>query len=176
MNLAIVNSTQSQLLQQLRDVHVPDSVSWWPLAIGWWVIIGLVALIALLLLIRTLIKKHHYRYVRFAVVELKELQHNHDPRWLAKSQHIMRRLSLCYVDQTKIRSLSQSEWIYFLKATRGEALSDSTLDAFVDLPYKPDSATSQLDKPLIMNEIIRWAESLPEQVRGYEEQKELIHV
>ena len=50
MNLAIVNSTQSQLLQQLRDVHVPDSVSWWPLAIGWWVIIGLVALIALLLL------------------------------------------------------------------------------------------------------------------------------
>jgi len=33
------------LQQQLRDIHLPDAVSWWPFAIGWWlVIITIIAL------------------------------------------------------------------------------------------------------------------------------------
>ncbi len=28
------------LLEQLHDIEGLDSISWWPLAIGWWVIIG----------------------------------------------------------------------------------------------------------------------------------------
>lgn len=176
MNSTLLNSTQSQLLQQLRDVHAPETVSWWPLATGWWIIIGLVALIALLLLVRALLKKHHYRYVRFAVSELKVLQQNHEPRWLAKSHNIMRRVSLCYVDEAYIGSLSQSEWMAFLKKTGEQSFSQQTLDAFVDLPYKPDSAASQLDKSVIMQEIIHWAEHLPEQAKAYEQHREREHV
>ena len=29
----------------LRDLHLPDAISWWPLAPGWWIVLGL-ALIA----------------------------------------------------------------------------------------------------------------------------------
>ncbi len=28
-------------LDQLRDIHLPAPISWWPLAYGWWVVIGL---------------------------------------------------------------------------------------------------------------------------------------
>jgi hypothetical protein len=28
-------------LQDLRDVHLPDPISWWPPAFGWWMIMGL---------------------------------------------------------------------------------------------------------------------------------------
>ena len=27
-------------LQDLRDVHMPDPISWWPPAFGWWMIMG----------------------------------------------------------------------------------------------------------------------------------------
>jgi len=27
-------------LAQLRDIHLPDAISWWPLAPGWWVLAG----------------------------------------------------------------------------------------------------------------------------------------
>jgi hypothetical protein len=26
-------------LSQLKDIHLPDDISWWPLAIGWWLLI-----------------------------------------------------------------------------------------------------------------------------------------
>ncbi len=31
-----------QLLEQLRDVHLPEPVSWWPLAPGYWIVLALV--------------------------------------------------------------------------------------------------------------------------------------
>lgn len=34
---------------QLRDIHLPDAVNWWPPAIGWWIL--LLLLIALLFLL-----------------------------------------------------------------------------------------------------------------------------
>ena len=27
-------------LSGLRDIHLPKEPSWWPLAIGWWIVIG----------------------------------------------------------------------------------------------------------------------------------------
>ena len=29
-------------LAQLRDVHAPDSISWFPMAMGWWIVLALV--------------------------------------------------------------------------------------------------------------------------------------
>ena len=37
------------LSEQLRDIHLPEAVSWWPLAIGWWVL-GFLAIIAIAVL------------------------------------------------------------------------------------------------------------------------------
>ena len=32
----------------LRDIHLPDPISWWPLAFGWWLAFGVVFLLILL--------------------------------------------------------------------------------------------------------------------------------
>lgn len=37
----------------LRDIHLPDPLSWWPLAPGWWILLGLL-LVLFVLLIRWL--------------------------------------------------------------------------------------------------------------------------
>ena len=34
-----------QLLEQLRDVHLPEPVSWWPLAPGYWIVLALVVVV-----------------------------------------------------------------------------------------------------------------------------------
>lgn len=168
----------AQLLEQLRDIHQPEPVSWWPLAPGWWIIIALVILIATLFIIKAILKKRHYRYVHLAVKELKQLkQTNEETRWLAKSHNVMRRLSLCYVPEDKIGRMNQQEWQAFLQATskqpinnqtrNDQILSEQTLNAFVDLPYKPASYSETLDKDAILTEVTQWAEGLPEQAKQW---------
>jgi len=173
--LTALNSAQSQLLQQLRDIHPPEAVNWWPLATGWWIIIGLIALIALLLLIRFLLKRHHYRFVRFASAELHQLRKSDDPRWLAKSHNVMRRLGLCYVDEELAGSMNQQQWMQFLQDTQGQQLSNETIAVFVDLPYKPATASDDVDKDSVMRDIINWAEQLPEQVKEYTQRRQEEH-
>ena len=40
----------------LRDIHLPEVISWWPLAIGWWILIALPIILLLCYLL--------YRYIR----------------------------------------------------------------------------------------------------------------
>jgi len=61
-------------LDQLRDIHLPEPVSWWPLAPGWWIlIIGGCLLSAWL--IQFLYRRYRAnRYRRQALQQLKQLQ------------------------------------------------------------------------------------------------------
>ena len=36
-----INPQTQQLLSQLRDIRGLEDVSWWPLAPGWWILLGL---------------------------------------------------------------------------------------------------------------------------------------
>lgn len=167
---AISKQQQAQLLEQLRDAHAPAHVDWWPLAPGWWIIIGLVALCAILLALKLYLKKRHYRYSRLAIAELEQLKTSNEPRWLAKAQNIMRRVSLCYLPRQDIAQLSQAEWLELLQATNNDSLREPTLEAFVDLPFKPAEASSELNRMLVLGEVIDWTSQLPQQSKHWQPQ------
>ncbi|CAA0091636.1 Uncharacterised protein [BD1-7 clade bacterium] len=63
----------SNPLDQLRDIHLPDAITWWPPAPGWWAV-TLLAIIALFTTVYTLVKIHQKRrYRRLAIAELDQL-------------------------------------------------------------------------------------------------------
>ena len=47
--LAQAAAAAADPLAGLRDIALPAAVSWWPLAPGWWLLLGLVLLFALAL-------------------------------------------------------------------------------------------------------------------------------
>ncbi|MDG1818447.1 MAG: DUF4381 domain-containing protein [Porticoccaceae bacterium] len=61
-------------LDQLRDIHLPEPISWWPLAPGWWILI-LTGCALLAWLVRFLYRRHNARlYRRQAQKQLQALQ------------------------------------------------------------------------------------------------------
>ena len=60
-------------LQELRDVHLPDPISWWPPAFGWWmVIVGLV--IAGGLVVWAMAYRKRTRPRRIALAQLQQVK------------------------------------------------------------------------------------------------------
>ena len=82
---------QSNPLDQLKPNHLPDPVSWWPPAPGWWMLaaLTLAALALIIWLIVKYIRKTRYR--RVANKQAKSLysryqQHNGQPPFCPRLQ------------------------------------------------------------------------------------------
>ena len=56
-------------LEQLRDIHLPEAVHWWPPAPGWWIVTTLV-LALLIWLVRYLQRRYRHQYFRSESREL----------------------------------------------------------------------------------------------------------
>lgn len=70
-------------LEKLRDIHLPEPVSWWPMAMGWWVLIGLVLSSTLLGISYIAYKRRTLRYA--ALSELSELRKRYSETELSKT-------------------------------------------------------------------------------------------
>lgn len=65
---------QPDPLAQLRDIHLPEPISWWPPAPGWW-LLAIIILALLFFTIRWLIKRRANNcYRREAIEQLKQIQ------------------------------------------------------------------------------------------------------
>lgn len=113
------NMTTQDPLTQLRDIHIPDPISWWPPAPGWWVL----GLLIITLLIATTIYLCRYHagraYRRDAIRELKSLhiawqQNKDDQYFVQQTQLILRRTALSAFPREDIASLSGENWVAWL--------------------------------------------------------------
>lgn len=64
-------------LEQLRDIHLPQAVHWWPPAPGWWIVAALVLALTIWL-VRYLQRRYRRQYFRSESQDLlKEIWHNY---------------------------------------------------------------------------------------------------
>ncbi len=109
------------VLEQLRDIHLPDMVSPWPFAVGWWLVIfvGL----AVILLINFSMKYYDNYLIRSQFLkELRLIQkeYKNDSRAnyaLQKIARTLKKAALYYYPRQVVASLHGEEWLKFLSAT-----------------------------------------------------------
>ena len=107
-------------LAQLRDIHLPEPVSWWPPAPGWWglalFVLALFGLGAYLLFL-SLQKKHHRKA---ALKELALLKKNSDPRIaLEQIAALLRRVAIQSFGRKEVVGLTGRKWLELLDRTGG---------------------------------------------------------
>jgi len=136
----------------LRDLHLPDAISWWPLAPGWWAVI-VVALIALGYLLRSWFRTRARGAARrYALHQLEVLvqayeQHKDLVTFGAEASALLRRTMLAYAPRQDVAGLTGDAWLQWLDRDLAQPVFvDGPGRQLLDLPYRnPQSATAMAD-------------------------------
>ena len=143
-----MNSPDPASLQNLNDIVLPATVGWWPLASGWYFLIGLSLLALTWLSYRSLQRWINNRYRRAALTELQLLAvdtQNADKRdsSLRQLPVLLKRTALSAYPRNQVASLSGNDWYVFLNAqVKRPAFSDAAINLLDHLAYSTDDLSS----------------------------------
>ena len=154
----------------LRDIHLPDSVSWWPPAPGWWTVLALfIAAVGLGLWLRRrriqkqrsakLLSLRHLQTMRNAFAEHGDCQ-----RLTQELSALLRRATISVYDREDTASLTGEAWLKFLDKNLGDRrFSQGPGRLLMEAPYqrRPSGDVSDL-----LRLCEAWIRSLPDKPAG----------
>jgi len=165
-------STQSAL-PELRNIHLPDAVAWWPPAPGWWLVA--VILITLIVLLPGQIKKFNRRRqfqkenrARLAEVrdQLQQLHsqylQNQNPVALCSGLSVLlRRVCLSLFEHADVAGLTGEAWLAFLdqQCPLSPPLAESA-DLLLNTPYQPITSVADNDALQLHRQCEKWLEQM----------------
>lgn len=152
---------KEELLSQLRDIHLPEDASWWPLALGWWIIIGLIIAIIIVLMIMRWQKTKLERMSRFALIELQALKSNETGSWALELQTLLKRVAFEYFPKVDLQNCSEQEWLSFLSLSGDTIWSDESLKLFRDFAYQNPHSFKSINREQVYQESALWIKQLP---------------
>lgn len=152
---------KEQLLAQLRDAHLPPDPSWWPLALGWWILIGLFFIGLVFSCYKYLQHKKQFKHSTLAIQELNHLLESSDDNWLIQLQVLLRRVSLCYFSKQEVANLQQQEWLNFLTKTGQTIWSQQSLQMLKDAPYQAIHQIDKEQKEALFSQSKAWIQAIP---------------
>ncbi len=153
----------AELLEQLADIHLPEPVSFWPPAPGWW-LVALALLIVLGLLVARLMQSRRQRRIcAFALQELDRVydtfqaDRNNDAQqadrarllFLNQLNAVLRRVALWHFPHHNVASLSGRAWVDFIRKKGDSSLmTEEIANALAEGRFQPrcDIDAEQLHK------------------------------
>ena len=151
--------------EQLRDIHLPDPVSWWPLAPGWYGVLILLLLAGVLgwWLVKQWrqpsIKKLAARELQR--IELAFSQHHNTQQLCSDISVLLRRAAISYKSRDNHAGITGKSWLAYLNRLCGQPLFDQQLAEYLLLaPYQKQS-TAPAEK--LINVVRQWIALLPTQ-------------
>ena len=103
-------------LSDLRDLSLPHPVAPWPLAPGWWVLIGAASLLVLGFSVHACRQWRENAYRRAALAELSNIED------AAELSLLLKRTALATYPRSFIASLHGGTWCDWLEQTAGSPL------------------------------------------------------
>lgn len=144
-------------LDQLKDIHLPSEVSWWPLAIGWWALLVLV-LLGCFLLWRIWKKKQQYKQQHSVMSEafdtLAADSTLDDREWLGELSALLKRIVISLHGRDAGAGLVGQDWLYFLdKQGNTDQFSKGVGQVLESAPYQE---SVQYDRSELLALVKQW--------------------
>ena len=100
-------------LSELKDIHLPDPIGFWPLAYGWWLLLILILFIAGWGIIMWRKKVQSALAQRQALSLLSNIDVT-QKTWPRQLNTLLKRLAMAYFPKHEVANLHGKEWRLFL--------------------------------------------------------------
>jgi len=118
-------------LPEIRDIHIPDGVSFFPIAYGWWVI--LVSFIGAFVLVKLILLTIRTSKRIYALRQLKNINTENPVIAAIKFSELLRRV--CHFKFREASALYGKEWIEFLNSRATHKISDESAKLLINAPF-----------------------------------------
>jgi hypothetical protein len=141
-------------LQNLNDIVLPTPVSWWPLANGWYFLLGVLLILFAWLCYRAILRWNQNRYRRAALQELAVITEGLESestrsRYLRQIPGLLKRTALAAYPRSEVASLSGEDWHRFLNGTLKTPLFTGPVSNTLELIAYSSGDLSRLDSSAI---------------------------
>ncbi|GAA0853588.1 DUF4381 domain-containing protein [Aliiglaciecola litoralis] len=148
-------------LEQLNDIHVPDSVSVWPLAWGWWLLMGVSILVVCVVTVWLYRYLSARRVKRMALQELRTLNPD-NPTVYSEVNQLLKRVALAYFPSAPIASLYGEQWCNFLTQQLPDNKQQDFKQACIQLQQNLYQKTPESSAESVIDSAKTWIQhSLP---------------
>ncbi len=136
----------------LRDLHLPEAVSWWPLAPGWWILLALLLVVLAIVAHNWLRAYRRNRARRVAHERFREYraayaEHGNPVALGRQLSELLRRTMLAYAPRASVAGLTGEAWLEWLDSGLDQPLfADGPGRVLIDLPYRdPDGSLDDVN-------------------------------
>jgi len=129
---------------QLRDIHLPDAIGWWPPAIGWWILMILIPLFCWFVywLFKRITRKTAVKTAKRLLLSLKQDNDLEDKDKLIELSKLVRRVAISLAPRREVASLTGPQWLEYLnQSVKGTPFSEGAGKVLADVHYKKTVAT-----------------------------------
>lgn len=149
----------------LRDIHLPPDISWWPLAIGWWILLGLVCFglivlaVVLWQLFKPTLRKEAQGKLNLIVAHYYETDNVH--ACVAEISKLLRRAVISQNKKLKrgLEGLTGEAWLKILDCQlKQPEFSRGAGHILLTGPYRKDVERDEVEK--LIQLCHRWVKTL----------------
>ncbi len=144
-------------LDQLRDIHLPEPISWWPPAPGWW-ILALAGSVLAVWLLRWLYRRYkakHYR--RQALLQLEQVKADTDPQEQLRALFVLlKQTANCAYPNRQPSSLTIEPFVEFLRFSCDQSVFSQPTGELQTLLYAKQTSEQSQDIEALFEDARIW--------------------
>lgn len=128
----------------LKDIHEPEAIGWWPPAIGWWILAVAIPLLIIFLiwLYKRLTRKTAIKTAQKILVQIKQDATRDSSQKLSDLSVLLRRVAISVSPRAKAAGLTGRQWLAFLdRSVKGTPFTEGVGQLLADAPYRKTPPT-----------------------------------
>jgi len=130
----------------LKDIHLPDAISWWPPAIGWWLLVFFIPTLIVFSywLYKRLTRNTALKTAKKTLMAIKLNTELDNTQKLRELSILLRRVAISLAPRIEVASLTGQSWLVFLdQSLHGAPFSVGIGQLLVTAPYRNTAPSDQ---------------------------------